>query len=392
VKKNKILLKKINATLTKEEEVVFQNWLQESKENKHLYEKLVYIKREKTHIKKVSALDTDEAWGFVVEKYNKSNFQSASWLSLPKIMKYAVAASLVLFISFGLIYINRDNFTPTSIQLSPVIVNNTITTGTDKAILTLEDGTSVELKKNIVYTTPEVSSDGKQIVYNNVSTNSKKVKYNYLTIPRGGQFFIKLSDGTQVWLNSETKIKYPVTFTAGVDRQIELMYGEAFFDVSSSENHQGASFKVYHNRQNVEVLGTQFNIKAYKNETNIYTTLLEGKVAVDIDANRQYLKPSQQSNYNLDTNSFVISTIDAKKEILWKDGVFNFESKKLKDIMVVLSRWYDMDVVFENTHLNDQKFVGIFNKNYSIEDILNVMKDANVINSYSINNKLITLK
>lgn len=392
MKKNKILLKKINATLTKEEEVVFQNWLQESKENKHLYEKLVYIKREKTHIKKVSALDTDEAWGFVVEKYNKSNFQSASWLSLPKIMKYAVAASLVLFISFGLIYINRDNFTPTSIQLSPVIVNNTITTGTDKAILTLEDGTSVELKKNIVYTTPEVSSDGKQIVYNNVSTNSKKVKYNYLTIPRGGQFFIKLSDGTQVWLNSETKIKYPVTFTAGVDRQIELMYGEAFFDVSSSENHQGASFKVYHNRQNVEVLGTQFNIKAYKNETNIYTTLLEGKVAVDIDANRQYLKPSQQSNYNLDTNSFVISTIDAKKEILWKDGVFNFESKKLKDIMVVLSRWYDMDVVFENTHLNDQKFVGIFNKNYSIEDILNVMKDANVINSYSINNKLITLK
>ena len=90
--------------------------------------------------------------------------------------------------------------------------------------------------------------------------------------------------------------------------------------------------------------------------------------------------------------SFVITTVDARKEILWKDGVFNFESEKLKDIMVVLSRWYDMDVMFENTELEEQKFVGLINKNYTIEDILTVMKDANIINSYSIIEKIIILK
>ncbi|MDN3667578.1 FecR family protein [Algibacter miyuki] len=390
--KNKILIKKINANLTKEEEKAFQDWLQKSEENKHLYEKLVFLKREKTHIKKVSEIDTNTAWQLVQEKYNKNKFNSTKRISSFKVMKYAVAASIVLLISAGLVYNNRNTSFPASVESAPVIVNNSITAGTDKAILTLEDGTSVELKKDVVYATEEVSSDGKQIVYNSTSTNTKDIKYNYLTIPRGGQFFIKLSDGTQVWLNSETKIKYPVTFTKGIDRQIELIYGEAFFDVTPSEEHQGASFKVYHNRQEIEVLGTQFNIKAYKNETNIYTTLLEGKVAVDIDSNRQYLKPSQQSNYNLNNNSFVITTVDARKEILWKDGVFNFESEKLKDIMVVLSRWYDMDVMFENTELEEQKFVGLINKNYTIEDILTVMKDANIINSYSIIEKIIILK
>ncbi|MDO6425062.1 FecR family protein, partial [Saccharophagus degradans] len=91
------------------------------------------------------------------------------------------------------------------------------------------------------------------------------------------------------------------------------------------------------------VIGTQFNIKAYKNESNIYTTLVEGKVSVSVNSMNMVLVPNQQSKLNLDNNSLTVSEVDVRKEIAWKDGVFNFDRKVLKDIMVVLSRWYDVD-------------------------------------------------
>ena len=100
-----------------------------------------------------------------------------------------------------------------------------------------------------------------------------------------------MSDGTQVWLNSESQLKYPVNFIKGQTRQVELVYGEAYFDVSPSVEHNGAKFKVFNQSQEVEVLGTEFNVKAYKDETNIYTTLVEGRVVIDNGALKQSLLP-----------------------------------------------------------------------------------------------------
>ena len=253
------------------------------------------------------------------------------------------------------------------------------------------------LEKGTSYQTQNANSNGEEIIYNN--STSQELVYNYLTIPRGGQFQMTLSDGTKVWLNSETQLKYPVSFTDGESRQVELVYGEAYFEVSHSTEHKGSNFKVWNSNQEVEVLGTKFNIKAYKDETAIYTTLVEGKVSVTFEptTNNQQpttriLAPSQQSVVDINNKNIEVANINARNEVAWVNGEFILQRKNLKEIMKVLSRWYDMEVTFANKELEDVRFVGVLGKDQNIVDILNTIKSFGVINDYEINNKKVILK
>jgi len=301
--------------------------------------------------------------------------------------KYAAAAIFIGLISTT--YVFRNNISNTPLEANPTIVN-TIVPGTDKATLTLEDGSVIVLEKGATFQTKNANSNGEEIVYQSAKRNASAIKYNYLSIPRGGEFFIKLSDGTQVWLNSESQLKYPVNFIEGETRIVELVYGEAYFDVSPSTNHKGAKFKVINDAQEVEVLGTEFNIKAYKDETIIYTTLVEGKVEIIMPNLKQILKPNQQSKVDTLNDTLSVVIADVKDVTSWKNGVFSFKNKPLKEIMKVLSRWYDVEVVFENKELETVKFKGIIEKDQSIEEILFIMKSS-AVNDYTIKNKTITL-
>ncbi len=283
----------------------------------------------------------------------------------------------------------ESNTTNTPLEVTPRIVN-TIVPGKDKATLTLEDGSLISLEKGASFKTKNAKSNGEQIVYQNAKSNPSVIKYNYLTIPRGGQFFIKLSDGTQVSLNSESQLKYPVHFIEGETREVELVYGEAYFDVSPSTNHKGAKFKVLNNTQEIEVLGTEFNIKAYKDEVNIYTTLVEGKVAINTPNLKQLLIPNQQSILDTQNNTLSVITVDVLEAISWKEGVFSFVDKPLKDIMKVLSRWYDVDIIFDNKELESAEFIGTLNKNQSIDEVLSIMKSFS-LNNYEIKGDTIIL-
>lgn len=305
---------------------------------------------------------------------------------------YAAAAILIGVLATGY-FLGKDNFN-TPIEESPIVVDNNIETGADKATLTLGDGTEVVLDENPNYSDKNVTSDGKEIIYNanTVSNKKSQLSYNYLTIPRGGEYFVKLSDGTKVWLNSESQLKYPISFLDGETREVELVYGEAYFDVSPSSNHKGAGFKVYNNAQEIQVLGTEFNVKAYKDETQIYTTLVEGKVAVSFNGENKNLIPSEQSVLNIETNSINIAVVDVYNEISWKEGVFSFEEKSLKDIMKVLSRWYDMDVIFINTAIEKEEFNGLLSKDQKIEDILSTIKNYGIIKNYRINDKKVIIE
>jgi ferric-dicitrate binding protein FerR (iron transport regulator) len=325
--------------------------------------------------------------------------------------KYAAAAILV--VSLGYFFkdsLFTNNQQPTT-NNQPIIVNNQIKPGEDKATLTLENGEEVTLTKGTQYQTQNASSNGEEIVYRRDASRLKP-ETNTLTIPRGGQFYIKMSDGTQVWLNSESQLKYPVSFTDGESRQVELVYGEAYFDVSPSTEHNGSVFKVFNNNQEVEVLGTEFNIKANKDETNVYTTLVEGKVAVtplvmssralpesqntfgDEGSKRSLtrdLTPDQQSSLNINTGNLTIAPVDVYYEVSWKDGIFNFKNKSLKDIMRTLSRWYDMDVVIKNKDLESVTFTGALGKSQPIEEILSAIQST-VINNYEIHDKTIIIE
>lgn len=304
---------------------------------------------------------------------------------------YGAAASLVIGLLTTGFFLNSKKLTPTEVK-SPIVVNTPIEVGTDKATLTLEDGTVVALQKGNKYQTKTAQSNGEEIVYKAGNRMASKTAYNFLTIPRGGQFHLVLSDGTQVWLNSETQLKYPVAFTDGATRQIELVYGEAYFEVSPSTKHKGAKFKVLNQSQEVEVLGTHFNIKAYKDETNVFTTLVEGKVAISSQGKRQILNPSEQANLNRSNNTIAVTEVDVYNEISWKDGVFSFRKKPLAEIMKVLSRWYDIEVQFENQDSKNARFNGVLGKEQKIEDILKRIKKFKVIKDYEIKNKKVIIK
>lgn len=311
-----------------------------------------------------------------------------------KIVRYSAAAIFIGVLTTS--YFFKDTMFYKTVEIDPIIVKQNldiIQPGTDKATLTLEDGSQIALEKGASFQTQNVNSNGEEIVYTNKNTKTSDMVYNYLTIPRGGQFYVKLSDGTQVWLNSESQLKYPVSFIKEETRKVELVYGEAYFDVSPSTEHNGAHFKVINNAQEVEVLGTEFNIKAYKDEPNIYTTLVEGKVAVNYAGAKQNLLPGQRSNLDVENESVTISIVDVKNEISWKQGVFSFREKPLKEIMKTISRWYDVNVIFENKELEEITFDGVLGKNQNIEEILSSIKTLSVIKGYEINkNKTIILK
>ncbi|GAA3638840.1 FecR family protein [Flavivirga jejuensis] len=311
--------------------------------------------------------------------------------SIRKKISYAVAAVLIGIITTT--YFFRDSLFNSDVSGTPVITKtSSIEPGTYKAILTLEDGIQVTLNKGESFQIPNASSNGEKLIYNTEEKTPKKRAYHYLTVPRGGQFNIKLSDGTQVWLNSESQLKYPVAFTGGQGRQVDLVYGEAYFDVSPSSDNGGSRFKVLHNAHEVDVIGTEFNIKAYKDDTSVYTTLVEGKVAVNYKNKKQNLKPNQQSSFNLKTIDFQIKEVDVYNEVSWKDGFFSFERKSLKEIMAILCKWYDVEVIFNDKSLEDVKFFGVLDKTQKMDDILETIKKFKIIKSYEIKDRIIILK
>jgi len=307
-----------------------------------------------------------------------------SFYSKP-IFKIAAAASVILLVSLSIL------FTTTSKTNIPAVADKNIEIGSDKATLTLEDGSVIALEKGKAYTTGKASSNGEQLIYNS-KNQPAAISNNLLTIPRGGQFFVQLADSTKVWLNSESQLKYPVAFVDGETRQVELVYGEAYFEVSPSTKHKGSRFNVKTQSQNVEVVGTEFNVKAYRDETSIYTTLVKGKVAISNATAKEFLEPSQQSRINFNSSTISISKVDVYNEISWRKGLFVFKGMPLKEIAKVLSRWYDVDIVFADAALGNVKFNGVLNKNQKIEDILNTIKNIDFINAYEIKDHKVILK
>ena len=333
--------------------------------------------------------DFDAMWHHIIEKrsfYFKKTTRKPKKRQRTLYWKYAGAASVLLLIAVTFFKDVSIGFEKPEVAVATVPIE----IGSSKAILTLDDGSVIALNEGEAFESTNMSSNGEEIVYTDTRAN-KKPEYNLITIPKGGQFLITLSDGTQVWLNSESQLKYPIHFIEGENRVVELVYGEAYFDVTPSSEYHGSGFKVFNNQQEVDVLGTEFNIKAYKDEVSIYTTLVEGNVAIRYSGKNIKLKPSQQSIIDSNNNA-VVKTVDVFNEVSWKDGVFSFENKKLKEIMKVLSRWYDVTIVFENESIAEELFFGILDKNQNIEEILNSIKNFEIIKDYEIRNKTIKLK
>ena len=195
-------------------------------------------------------------------------------------------------------------------------------------------------------------------------------EWHILRIPRGGEYTLVLEDGSRVWLNSASELRYPVRFT-GKNRQVTLE-GEAYFEVAKDA---ARPFIVKTSHYNIEVLGTRFNVADYDNDMSVHTTLVEGKVAVSGPGVRQrILQPNEQFVLDKNTGKQEIKTVDVSYIVAWKDAGFRFRDVRLEDIMHAIERWYDVTVFYENQEVKDYRFGFNVGRDESIDPILRIFE------------------
>ena len=276
-----------------------------------------------------------------------------------------------------------------------VPVTHDIAPGSNKAILTLADGSQVVLEdahngditrqKNV---TISKTKNG-QLVYRAGGTvrpaENKIPAFNTIKTPVGGQYRVVLSDGTKVWLNSGSSIKFPVTFV-GNERSVEIE-GEAYFEVAKDKKKP---FKVFSDDQVVEVLGTHFNVNAYKDEANIKTTLAEGSVKVSSDEVSNMITPGQQARLSRKSHAMNIVAVDTDAAISWKDGLFVFNDEDIHSIMRKVSRWYGVEVVFQNDI--NEKFGGVISKFENVSQVLKILEVTETIHFKIEKRRIIVMK
>jgi transmembrane sensor len=212
-------------------------------------------------------------------------------------------------------------------------------------------------------------NDG-QLVYNILEEKPTQVLYNSVTTPRGGQYQLLLSDGSKVWLNSASSIRFPVSF-AGDTRRVEIS-GEAYFEVAKDPS---MPFKVdVAGKNEIEVLGTHFNINSYADEGSITTSLIEGSVKVTSlkTGESKLIIPGQQAHVKTD-GQIAINKADPDKVMAWKNGYFNFDGADTKRVMQFVSRWYDVDVVYEG-EIPKREFGGDIEKNLNLSQLLKILE------------------
>jgi len=236
----------------------------------------------------------------------------------------------------------------------------------NQAILITSSGESIKLgtpsKKSInIEKGVEISRENKDgLKYiKNKNIKTEQIVYNTLRTPIGGDFQIELSDGTKVWLNSSSELRYPVNF-GDRDREVEIK-GEAYFDVSKT----GKKFIVHTNEMSVEVLGTKFNIMAYEGEKSIETTLVSGSVRVNTDKNKDggiHLTPGKQASCNRSNGYITKKSVNTKLYTGWIEGYYRFEDKRLEDILRYISHWYDVDITFKDINTKNITLTGKLHK------------------------------
>lgn len=310
--------------------------------------------------------------------------------------RVAAILSLLIGISAVLYFVFDGSFTKEKISGTQI----PLSANPDKIQLILSDSSVLALNDNFkeeIISLAEVSAtmlDGKTLEYKKKEADSKEVRYNTLIVPRGRKLNLILSDETKVWLNSNTRIRYPTIFD-GNTRDIQLIKGEAYFEVT--ENKQ-KPFIVTTKDVSVRVLGTSFNITAYE-EDRIETVLVEG--SVHMYSNNQpytektatHLLPKQKASYTQSGDHIILENVDPYLYTSWKDGVLIFRNESFLSLSKKIERWYDVNISFSGEELKELHFTGVIREGKTIEHILNLVRSTNPIN-YEINGKdvLINLK
>ena len=334
----------------------------------------------------------DEGWDD--EEANEADVRARIWQRLSEnrkvvpITRYKiyksrwlqVAAVLLIGLLAGLLFIpakknqRTDNVNPTAITHQRPIVP-----GANKAYLTLANGSKIVLDdvKNGALPTQsgvKVSKTGNGILVYHFTRSTPKTDntlpgFNTITTPRGGQYQVVLEDGTHVWLNAASSIRFPQTFN-GHERLVELT-GEAYFEVAKDRTHP---FIVQTNGTKVLVFGTHFNINAYADNNNVTTTLLEGSVQMSNNSRATMLVPGEQGVSTKTGGAITVGRADIQQTMAWKNGFFIFHDLNIVEVMKQVSRWYDVDIEYQNEDVKNNEFGGTISRYKSITELLDIMQ------------------
>ncbi|MBD1429475.1 FecR family protein [Sphingobacterium litopenaei] len=376
-----LIRKKINDNLTAFEAEELASWVSASSRNEELYQQCLDKGDQKKAFEYLEKIHVASAWKDVKEQLNNTERQ----IEKPKIGRlfaYIAAACLLVFGSITLItqwYQKIDNQDIANSPIDYKPANN-------QATIKLSNGKSYTLDNN----QESVSINSTSIAYSNGQeiTSTDDITSAEIHTPRGGYYKIILPDGTKAQLNAASSLSYPLTFS-GNKREVSIT-GEVYFEVTPNKKQP---FVVQSKQQEIEVLGTTFNINAYEANSGTKTTLVEGKVKVIPKTNKTLLptilQPGQQSV--ITTNKVFLQEIDSKSEIAWINGKFNFDGKKLKEVMQELSRWYDIDVIIDHDVPNIEFFGGTF-RNNNLSTILTLLEHNDITYTLSTDKKLFIKK
>lgn len=293
----------------------------------------------------------------------------------------AYAAAVVLVIAVGMVAVLVKKKPAPVVAGAPkqdIVIVKDIPPGGNKAILTLADGATISLddcKKGDIARDGNAqivkAGDSGTLIYHAVAGNQRAVAYNTITTPRGGQYQLALSDGSKVWLNASSSLHFPTTFGGG-ERAVELT-GEGYFEVAKNT---AKPFLISVNGVRVEVLGTHFNINAYRDEPVVRTTLVEGAVKVEAGGQGIVLRPGQQAEAGASLR--LNQEADLEEVMAWKEGIFNFKNLDIESIMRQISRWYDVEVVYAGGKKPEGHFSGMISRNTPALTVLKMLEYGGV--------------
>ena len=335
----RIIQKSLKGKLSESEERQLSGWRKVSDENERAFQRMISEDFYTIGMEKLEMYDSRVAYGRFLQKKYQQRRKRRFLINMARVAAVALPFVIALVLYVGL---NREE----EQMVRPSLASN-ILPGTSKAVLTLANGQMIPLGKETTDSTiitdgTQISASGSGITYAD-GGESEAVVYNKLDIPRGGEFCLTLSDGTRVWLNSETSIQYPVVF--GTKERRVFIQGEAYFEVAKDAKKP---FTVQFMSSSVTVLGTSFNIRAYPEEKRSQTTLAEGSVRIYSPGSSMLLKPGEQAEVSALSGEMVKQEVEVKNFTSWKDGRFVFEQQPLEDIMRTLERWYDIRVIFKD--------------------------------------------
>ncbi len=299
-----------------------------------------------------------------------------------------IAASIVLVISTSVLYFY---FKTNQISQQPSVVKNEklkdkVVPGGNKALLILDGGEQIILEdaKNGIlakqgHTTINREDAGRVVYYSQIKKNIAP-QFNTISIPRGGQYEVVLPDGTQVWLNASSSLRFPTVFN-GKERKVELS-GEAYFEVTKNRNmpftvvlvsNSKNSNEIHKENMSIQVLGTHFNVMAYEEEGSAVTTLLEGSVKIISSITQALLKPGEQAVFHNKSRKVNVSAGNVEASVAWKKGYFHFENENIYSIMRKISRWYDVDIEYRGD-FTKKTLWGDISRFENVSEVLNMLE------------------